>query len=278
MQSSLFKSLIVSLVVAFGLQGEASSRQNPDILTNILAEAGPGKVVLFDLDDTLIDCQPRTYNIIEAFLNLPETHTTYPDLVEKVKSQLKVENVGFSKPSTALWALGVRKTDNRTTAFLNAVDAYWLSQLQADFSFIHFDAANPGAVEYVNKIHNKGATVIYFTGRSQQKSEAGTRISLAKLGFPLDDRAFPTLKDDNGNFSSDADYKAKIAPTLEHYGKIIAFFDNEPANDLAVRASLPDISVVFLNTNSSGADMDQLVSNPTILWLNNFIAPEGKIK
>lgn len=252
-----------------------TSRQNPEILTTVLSAAGPGKVVLFDLDDTLIDCQPRSYNLILNFLDLPDTQNTYPDLVAKVKSHLKIKNIGFAKPSVQLGAIGIRITDDKATAaFLGSLDSFWFAHLQANDSFVNFDIANPGAVKYVNAVHDTGATVIYFTGRSDADSKSGTIASLKKLGFPIDDRAFPvlqTLQPSGKKFASDADFKGQTAPRLSKYGQIIAFFDNEPANDLAVRASMPDISVVFVNTNWQGPQMDKLVSDPTILWINNFI-------
>ena len=106
-------------------------------------------------------------------------------------------------------------------------------------------------------------------------SKSGTIESLTKLGFPMDEQtAFPILQIP-GKFNGDADFKGQTAPLLSKYGDILAFFDNEPANDLAVRASMPNISVVFVNTNWQGTAMDKLVSNPTILWINNFIVPKA---
>ena len=92
-----------------------------------------------------------------------------------------------------------------------------------------------------------GAVIVYLTGRDLPNMALGSFASLRDLGFPIgvigtELVVKPTFE------MPDAEFKREVAPELKRLGKVIAAFDNEPANVNLFLETHPDCAAVFLDT------------------------------
>ena len=133
-----------------------------------------------------------------------------------------------------------------------------------------FDHTNPGAVDYVRRIHEAGALVYYLTGRHVHGMSVGTIQALTQAPFPYwRGRAILHLKP---TFSmDDAEYKENaIADIQSHHGEVVATFDNEPANCNIFQRAFPEAMNFFVNTEHS-PNAEPL--HPELLHTDDFLCP-----
>lgn len=194
------------------------------------------KVVVLDLDGTLMDNRPRTCAILhelgEAWV---ETHprdaalllaTTPDDLEYLVRDTLVT--------------LGV-------TLDLHAdVVAFWKSHFFAD-DHIRFDVALPGAVEFTRACYEQGAILTYFTGRDLPAMSVGSWKSLRDLGFPIGVPGTELVLKPAFEMP-DHVFKREFGPRLARLGDVVAVFDNEPANCNTLLEQHPFAESVFVDT------------------------------
>jgi predicted secreted acid phosphatase len=133
--------------------------------------------------------------------------------------------------------------------FVDFVRQYWREQF---FSSRHLDKdiLYPSALEYVNHLHSLGAEIHYLTGRSAGKMREGTLQSLARHGFPLksEDRLIMKPSD----VQADETFKATVLQELVAKFDHIWFFENEPLIIELVRASVPQVKMVFVDSVHAG--------------------------
>lgn len=215
------------------------------------ARAGTLPVLVFDLDDTLFSTAPRDLRIIHEFA--ADQAASYPEFA-RVAAHLSIQELGWSAVDS-LVAAGLARDDPSIEPFT----AYWKATFFTD-AYAALDLPNRGAADFVNRCHGAGAMVVYLTGRCLSRRgltpgmEQGTARALTTRGFPFwTGRCELVLKQDAGQ--ADVDFKRQALEGVRQLGgRVLATFDNEPANAHMFRTSLPEASNFWLRTSWDPAD------------------------
>ncbi len=198
-------------------------------------DQGQTPVVIFDLDGTVYDNSPRTWNILARFadehgrddlrramVDLPPTRLPYL-LGDTLKS------IGFDDEELTKAAVG-----------------YWKDRFFTDDIQAH-DVALPGAVAFVNRCYDDGATVVYLTGRDVPGMGVGCFHSLRSHNLPVGlVRTTMVLKHDFE--TTDLDFKTEAVEYIDSLGHVVASFDNEPGNCNLFLNRWPDALIALCDT------------------------------
>jgi phosphoserine phosphatase len=199
--------------------------------------------VVFDLDSTLFCVSPRTQAILRQLGNQEEFGTKHAELAETLK-EIEVLPTDW----------GIRQALERAKAkgsheLLREIRNYWGQHFFANH-FLDRDLIYPAANEYVRHLKRLGAEIIYLTGREDSRMREGTERMLKHWGFPLVSSSDLLMKP--SEVQTDEGYKVTALKELISRYAYIWFIENEPLIINEVRASLPQIRIVFMNSVHSG--------------------------
>lgn len=192
-------------------------------------------MVIFDIDGTLMDNRTRHLQILKEY-GKDELKSVRPDAAKKLTA-LQLSQVQYMLTDT-LAAAGVTEA-----AVVNNAAVFWSQRFFSD-GYLKHDRPTPGSVNYVRSLYSNGARIVYLTGRDAPRQLIGTVRSLRDHGFPIGIQGTelimkPTMQ------TQDAVFKQQVTNYLRHYGKVIATFDNEPANANVFRRAFPDATVMI---------------------------------
>lgn len=215
--------------------------------SQLVVDQGQVPVVVFDLDSTLFDVSRRSYEILQEWLahqdtvSFHETRMSLQDLHpnDMVYSLLDVwekKNIAHEEEPFATHYRHARK--------------FWRQRFFGN-EYLKWDHPEPGAVEYVNQLYDLGAYVVYLTGRDAPLMAFGTYEQLSVHGLPIEKpRSRLILKPKR--HLEDLDYKSEAAKLVQSWGRVIASFENEPKNLMAMSKVYPDeVMNIFIETVSS---------------------------
>jgi hypothetical protein len=214
------------------------------IFDSIVKVAHEKPLVIFDLDSTLYNVSHRTQKIIENFSKEPDIASRFPDEVARL-TEIRISHRDWGMKEAFL-----RASFQAPEAFAKSIRDYW-NQHFFSSSLLHEDKPYTGAVEYVNGLHRAGAEVWYLTGRDARNMREGTIRSLAQWNFPvanLDERLI--MKPFKGSHE-DEDFKDIQIRDLKAKAPKVWFFENEPVIIHKVRATSPDVQIVWVDTTHS---------------------------
>lgn len=200
-------------------------------------------VVLFDLDSTLYEVGPRTHQILREWCESPESRD-YPQVAGVLKN-LKKEAVGYSLNDT-FQTLGLDVGAPAVASVLKMLKPFWVERFFTS-KYLSFDHAYPGAADFVKKVYQMGAQVVYLTGRDEPGMGDGTRQNLIRDGFPWKVERTHLLLKPTFN-EPDLEHKVNAGNYIKKHGTLIASFENEPANIAALHEVFPDAMHVFVDT------------------------------
>lgn len=203
-------------------------------------------VVLFDLDSTLFDVSPRHWRILQEWSD-NNASVDRSGLAIALRSA-KPGALGYSVEDT-LQAIGVDLRHAETRSALTDLKRFWAKRFFTH-DYLSHDTVTPGALEFVRKVDEAGARIVYLTGRDEPGMGEGTRRALAREKFPLDGaRSQLWLKP---RFEmDDAGFKREAASRLRDVGELLASFENEPKNLVMLRSEFPEALHVWLETVAS---------------------------
>lgn len=225
-----------------------SSHLLREILERIesLHQQGKRALAVFDIDSTLFDVSPRVQQILLDFAEEPEQQKRFATHIAGLKNiRTHRKDWGFQN------ALERAGFDGQHPEFEKAIHDYWYTRFFGN-DYLKYDLPYDGAVEYVNDIANRGADVIYLTGRDIQRMGAGSALTLKHWGFPLDDIQHRLVLKPEKTMN-DAEFKTNWFRNLpaDVYEEIW-FFENEPVNICHLREHLPQIKVIFFESTHAG--------------------------
>ncbi len=199
--------------------------------------------VILDIDSTLYEVAPRTVRILrEAAEALREG---IPAPVCEALSRLDEPTAGYSLEDT--WAnLGLCLKDAELGAAREQLRTYWRERFFSN-DYLEHDKPYPGMPEFAKELYDLGAELVYLTGRDEPGMRVGTLRILARDGFPI---AVPRtqLKMKAGREFDDVEHKVGVAQNLCADGEVVASFENEPRNFVALFQALPSAIHVFVDT------------------------------
>jgi hypothetical protein len=208
-----------------------------DILTRSqrVLEEGGSPVVVLDLDHTLFDNGPRTWEILCEFADR-EGHSDLRGALEELP------NVGLPYLlSETLERVGFDDKKLHDDAL-----AFWMKRFFTD-DYQRFDRPLRGAVHFVRRVFEAGAQVVYLSGRDAPGMLVGCAASLRHHEFPVGiSGTHIILKPDFE--TPDLDFKTDAVEHIDRLGTVVASFDNEPGNCNLFAKRWPHALTVFVET------------------------------
>ncbi len=225
-------------------------------LLQIIEKASKSKkgLAIFDLDSTLFDVTPRTFQIIKDFAKNFENKDTYPEDFRKI-SDLEGLPVIFHIKDT-LDAIGIESVQLKTELIL-----FWKQHFFSN-DYLDYDTLTSGAYEFISSLLNHNIEVMYLTGRDEIRMKEGTEARLKKERFllnPLEKLVMKPNKEIN-----DSEFKRDIVTSTDPDYDTIWFFENEPENIHLVKADAPHVQMVFFDSVHSGRKPEPGINTPRI--------------
>ncbi|MGE0616537.1 MAG: HAD family hydrolase [Bacteriovoracia bacterium] len=225
-----------------------------EILRRARAVAKP--IVIFDLDSTLYEVQPRTLAVLKAWLTEPASgrhHETRQRL-----EPAEIKHLGYSVRD--LFAALDLPDDSEA---YHEFRRYWGDHFFSD-AFLPHDRPYPGTVEFVRALHGAGIHIVYLTGRDAPGMTHGTRANLLRDGFPLGEGTELHLKPTQKH--GDISHKHEVVGDLRRRGEVIASFENEPRNLVMFYDELPGAMHVLADTVCSDHPARPIAGFYVIRW------------
>jgi hypothetical protein len=195
-------------------------------------------VVIFDLDSTLFNVSPRTLAILQDWIKTDAGKSAQPYF-----NCLSISDIGYSLDD--LWI------EKKIPLDLLPVKKFWRDHF-FDHDYLNLDHMMKGAREFVHQVYDAGANITYLTGRDSPTMYFGTAAQLQQHELPVDrNRTRLILKAKRHH--DDVEFKSTTIKQLnETFGKIVANFENEPKNLVAMAKAVPAAKHIFIETNCSG--------------------------
>ncbi len=213
-----------------------------------IQKSGMSCLLAFDLDATLFDVSHRHQKVIQDFTSLPQTHAQFSHHLEKLKE------VRFSKTDWAidgpLERVGLLGQEDSAELY-DLLHDFWYEKYFSN-EYLEYDRPYDGAVEFVQKIWQAGADVVYLTGRDIPRMGEGSLKTLKRWNFPVaQERAQLLLKKEKG--LNDARFKADwfLHAKQKDYSHAY-FFENEPVNLQVMATDCPHVELIFFDSSHSG--------------------------
>lgn len=211
----------------------------------VVLRAGALPLIVFDLDSTLFSTAPRNLRILREFVAL---HGERYSGLRESSSSLGLEQLGWNLRED------LARRGFRDPAGLSALAQFWSERFFSD-EYLLADTPVPGAVEFVEACHERGALIYYLSGRHVGGMELGTVRALTQHGFPFwRGRCVlhlkPSFEMQDLAFKDDA-----LADIRSYQGRVVATFENEPGNaNLFARAFPSALNFRLLTIHSPDAE------------------------
>lgn len=215
-----------------------SSRVLDDVLARMKEAQVAGKtpVVVFDLDGTLFDNGPRTWQILVDFAE----HVGDAALRRALDRMPRTGLPYLLKDTLA--ALAVVEP-----ALVEQALVFWRARFFTD-EYQRYDEPVSGAVRFARQCFEGGATCVYLSGRDAPGMLVGVAGSLRQHGFPVGvAHTAIVLKHDFD--TPDLDFKRDALAFIDSLGVVVASFDNEPGNCNLFVERWPQAVVALLETH-----------------------------
>jgi len=205
--------------------------------------AGRQPVLLLDLDSTLYHVESRSHQIIREWIEDGES-AKHPSMRERLK-ELLPEHLGYSLTDT-LTKFGISVMEPEVEAAVRSMQKFWGRRFFTN-EYLAYDHAYPGAPDFVRKAYDLGSEIVYLTGRDEPGMGKGTHRRLVDDRFPIDVPRTRLLLKKNFELD-DLEHKSAAADVVKTLGTLVASFENEPPNLIALSDLFPAAMHVFVDT------------------------------
>jgi hypothetical protein len=222
-----------------------------EVLKHVSARVGELKkkspqerpLVLLDMDSTLYEVGPRTFQILREWMDAAESQVF--SAARAALQKMRLSDVGYSVRET-FGTLGLDMQKPEARAAWESAKAFWGPRFFTS-EYLRYDVPYPGAADFTRELYGLGAEIVYLTGRDEPGMGEGTRKNLLRDGFPWEvERTHLLLKASTA--IPDLDHKKGAAAYIQKTGRLVASFENEPRNLLALQSLFPEAMHVFVDT------------------------------
>jgi len=230
------------------LTEEAVLREVANRVSDVKSKATSAKhthpLVLLDLDSTLYEVGPRNHQILREWRETAESKP-FAKVLEKLIALDHTLHNGYSMEDT-FSLVGLDLTDAEVAHACSVAKKFWAERFFTS-EYLKYDHVYPGAAAFAREVHRLGAEIVYLTGRDEPGMGEGTRNRLLQDGFPFNtERTHLLLK---AAFElDDLDHKQGASRYIRDHGTLIASFENEPPNLVALYDIFPEAMHVFVDT------------------------------
>jgi hypothetical protein len=200
-------------------------------------------LVLLDLDSTLYEVAPRSLQIIREWLE-SKASSGHPHVQRALKA-LREDQVGYSLGDT-FTSVGLNVLAPEAEQALKVLKEFWYERFFSS-RYLPYDRPYAGAPEFAQKLYDAGAEIVYLTGRDAPRMGEGTVSNLIRDRFPWDQKRTHLLLKAEAEIP-DLEHKTSAATYVREHGSLVASFENEPPNLIALSEIFPDAMHVFLDT------------------------------
>ncbi len=220
-------------------------------------------VCIFDLDGTVFDVSYRTLGIIREWSQSEETKKISTEILEKVNT-LEFNHVGYSLKQSLENAGFVFQNLEVQKMFLS-MEKFWQKRFFDGKSLLKYDLPFSGVVKFIQKLHEKNISIIYLSGRYQDKMQQGTIQQFEKFMLPYEENSL-FLK--NNILLEDYKFKSEMMYQLSQKYNVISNFENEYINIYYMCMKVPDCIHVVMDSHHSGKETQML--EPLIYRIQSF--------
>jgi hypothetical protein len=207
-----------------------------------IASTGHPLIVL-DLDSTLYEVAPRTHQIVREWAESEESQP-FSEIRARLAT-LREAEMGYSLRDTFRTA-GFSLDEPHAFRAWEAAKKFWVQRFFRS-AYLKYDRPYAGASPFAVELHKLGAELIYLTGRDEPNMGDGTRSNLVRDRFPWEvERTHLLMKP--AIEITDLAHKRSAAEFIRKRGTLIASFENEPVNLVALYEIFPDAMHVFVDT------------------------------
>jgi len=198
-------------------------------------------VVLLDLDSTLYEVGHRTLAIIKEWNREPKSQLKIQSVLDKVT----LEHIGYSLADMAQ-KLGLEPEHPDTLEALVQLKPFWWDRFFTN-DYLPHDKPYPGAADYTQGLFDLGAHLVYLTGREESKMHHMTVENLKRDKFPWCEKKTSLVMKPSGTLL-DVSHKQNVKSKIDKIGTLIASFENEPINIVALSKVFPEAMHIFMDT------------------------------
>ncbi|MFM8313614.1 MAG: HAD family hydrolase [Deltaproteobacteria bacterium] len=198
-------------------------------------------IVLFDLDSTLYEVGHRTLAIVRDWNRAPKV----PLKIQSLLDQIDLKHIGYSLADMA-HNLGLHLSHPETETALKELKSFWWDRFFSN-DYLPHDKPYPGAVDYAQNLFNLGAHIIYLTGREESKMYQVTVENLKRDHFPWCESNTNLIMKPSGAVL-DVAHKKNVKSFVDKTGVLVASFENEPINLVALSKTFPEAMHIFMDT------------------------------
>ena len=232
------------------------------ILQGALDAIRPGRfAAAFDLDGTLLSNKPRQARIVRDFgreRGVEALARCGPEMIVSwdLRDTMRLSGLAAEQIET----------------LYEDLRRYWLDRFFTS-EYCKEDEPVRGARDYLGRFVQRGAHVLYVTGR-HSGMEAGTLAAFERAGFPLPEIVAPAAPASAATVQlwlkpkladDDDRWKEICHDRLAAMRGIACAFDNEPTHVNGYKTRFPDAHVVHLDTEYSPRPVEVLPSIPSIV-------------
>jgi hypothetical protein len=192
--------------------------------------------------------EPRNYQILQEWVN--ENREGQFAAYAQALSVLRPDQVGYTVQDN-FTAVGINGSQGFHRVAMESLKQFWGKRFFSN-EYLPFDRPYAGAPEFVQKLHSLGVQIIYLTGRDDSRMRAGTELNFIRDGFPWGSPSTYLWTKPVYN-TPDLAHKRAAAERAKDLGTVVASFENEPANLVALKQILPEAMHVFVDTICSDA-------------------------
>lgn len=178
-------------------------------------------IVIFDIDDTIIDCRHRKLKVFQDFIKQENISQNYSQQSEAL-AEASIEDIHYRVHD----CMNHLNIDDQK--FIEELFEFWLARYFTHDYLIQ-DKSFHGAEDFVKRCHSAGAHVVYLTGRDEPGMASGTHHMLETLNFPWKVGGTSLILKPEAKLS-DFDYKAEALKKIKSMGTVVASLENELKN------------------------------------------------